>query len=102
MRMLALAAAAALTATAALAQPAPNAMVLAGGSAPERTIIDGATWTCASENSVVTCTSTGGSSQPAARACRRAVARFGAVQSFTWRGQSLSADQLAQCNQAAA
>ncbi|MFN4287579.1 MAG: CC_3452 family protein [Brevundimonas sp.] len=102
MRMLAFAAATMLSATAAIAQPAPNSLVLSAGSAPERTIIDGATWTCASDNNVVTCTSTGGSSQPAARACRRAVARFGAVQSFTWRGQSLSADQLAQCNQAAA
>ena len=59
-----------------------------------RTIIDGAAWRCDG----ATCTATGGANQPAARACRRVVARFGAVSSFSYKGVALSAEQLAACN----
>ena len=59
-----------------------------------RTIIDGAAWRC--EGSA--CTATGGTSQPAPRACRRVVARFGAVTEFSWKGEALDAAALAACN----
>ena len=71
-----------------------SATLAAAASAPTRTIVDGATWSC--EGS--TCTASGGASQPAARACRRVVARIGKVSAFTWRGTALSAEQLATCN----
>jgi hypothetical protein len=76
--------------------PAPTRAVLADAAkAPAgRTIIDGAAWRC--EGS--TCTASGGTSQPAARACRRVVARLGAVTEFAWKGEELSAEQLAACN----
>jgi hypothetical protein len=62
-----------------------------------RLILDGASWRCEGE----TCTASGGASQPAERACRRVVARLGAVTAFTWQGRALDADQLAVCNAAA-
>jgi hypothetical protein len=58
------------------------------------TVIDGAAWRCDG----ATCTATGGTSQPAARACRRVAARFGAVTAFTYKGSTLSAEALAICN----
>ncbi|WP_431307593.1 CC_3452 family protein, partial [Brevundimonas denitrificans] len=45
-----------------------------------------------------TCTASGGANQPATRACRRVVARFGAVSSFSYKGVALSAEQIAACN----
>lgn len=76
--------------------PAATRAVLADAAkAPSaRTIIDGAAWRCEG----ATCTATGGTSQPATRACRRVVARFGAVTEFAWKGEALSAEQLAACN----
>lgn len=76
--------------------PAATRAVLADAAkAPAaRTIIDGAAWRCEG----ATCTATGGASQPAARACRRVVARFGAVTEFAWKGETLNAEQLAACN----
>lgn len=63
-------------------------------------IVDGVNWRC---DTAGACVGTGrGEEQPATRACRRLVARVGAVSSFTWRGTSLSADQLATCNASAA
>ena len=59
-----------------------------------RAIIDGATWRCEGP----TCSATGGANQPAARACRRFVARFGAVSAFSYKGVAFSAEQLATCN----
>ncbi|HEY0104228.1 MAG TPA: hypothetical protein VGB60_12265 [Brevundimonas sp.] len=59
-----------------------------------RTIIDGATWRCDGG----TCTATGGANQPATRACRRLVARFGSVSAFNYKGVALTAQQLAACN----
>ncbi|TPW01894.1 MAG: hypothetical protein FD125_2338, partial [bacterium] len=58
------------------------------------TIIDGASWRCEG----ATCTASGGANQPATRACRRVVARFGAVSSFSYKGVALSAEQIAACN----
>lgn len=58
------------------------------------TIIDGASWRCDGAE----CTATGGSNQPATRACRRVVQRLGQVTAFTYRGTTLSAQQLATCN----
>jgi len=87
-----------LVAAPALAQ-APNAAtsaVLADASrAPaSRTIIDGATWNCEG----AACTANGGANQPATRACRRVVARFGPVSSFSYKGVALTAEQIAACN----
>jgi len=62
-------------------------------------IVDGVNWRCEPTGA---CTGIGrGSEQPATRACRRVVAEIGAVSSFTWRGRSLNADQLAACNASA-
>ncbi len=88
---------AAFAAAPALAQvPAATRAVLADASrAPTRaTILDGASWRCEGQ----TCTAAGGSNQPAPRACRRVVARFGAVTEFSYKGVALSADELAVCN----
>lgn len=93
----ALALCAALVAVPAVAQaPAATRAVLAdAASAPARAvIIDGASWRC--EGSV--CTASGGASQPAPRACRRTVARLGAVTEFSWKGITLTAEELAVCN----
>lgn len=100
MRALVIAAALAMTASPTLAQgeAATSLTLVSSEAAPARTIIDGATWRC--DGGV--CVASGGSNQPALRACRRVVARLGAVSTFSWRGQSLTADELAQCNAAAA
>lgn len=99
MRALVLAAVLALTASPTLAQGAGTSLTLVNAdNAPARTIIDNATWRC----DAGVCVATGGSNQPAVRACRRVVARLGAVSAFSWKGQDLSAEQLAECNVAAA
>ncbi len=84
-----------------MAQPADapvaatRAVLADAAKAPAgRTIIDGAAWRCEGSS----CTATGGASQPASRACRRVVARFGAVTEFSWKGQALDAAALATCN----
>lgn len=91
-----LAVAALLVAAPAYAQaPATSAVLADAGRAPAaRTIIDGAAWRCEGSE----CVATGGANQPATRACRRVVARFGAVTAFTWKGVALSAEELAACN----
>lgn len=63
-----------------------------------RTIIDGANWRCDAEGQ---CVASGGSAQPAPRACRRVVARLGAVSAFSWKGEALDEAALAACNTAA-
>jgi hypothetical protein len=74
---------------------ASSAVLADAAKAPAgRVIIDGAAWRCDG----ATCTATGGASQPATRACRRVVARFGPVSAFTWKGQALTAEQLTACN----
>lgn len=62
-------------------------------------IIDGASWRCGADS---VCTGSGGASQPAPRACRRVAAKVGALASFTYKGVTLTAEQLATCNTAAA
>ena len=89
-------AAALFAATPAFAQaPATSAVLSDAARAPAgRTIIDGASWNCDGAS----CTANGGANQPATRACRRVVARFGAVSAFSYKGVVLSADQIAACN----
>lgn len=96
MRAMLIAAALFAAAPAVAETPAATSLVLADAAkAPARaTIIDGARWSC--EGAV--CTASGGAEQPAARACRRVVQRFGAVTAFTYKGAQLSADELAVCN----
>ena len=64
-------------------------------------ILDGTQWRCGADN---VCVGTGaGANQPASRACRRVVAKVGAaVASFTYKGVTLTDDQLAACNTAVA
>lgn len=91
-------AAALFAAAPALAQtpaPATSAVLADAARAPAaRTIIDGASWACVGAS----CTASGGANQPATRACRRVVARFGPVSSFSYKGVALSAEQIAACN----
>lgn len=97
MRMLILAAAAcAVIAAPAAAQGARSSLTLAeaGAASAEAVIIDGASWRCEG----ATCVASGGQNQPATRACRRVVARLGAVSAFTYRGVTLSNEQIAACN----
>jgi hypothetical protein len=77
--------------------PVSSAVLIDAAKAPAgRTIIDGAAWRCEG----ATCTANGGANQTAARACRRVVARFGAVSAFTYKGAALSAEELTACNAA--
>lgn len=102
MRVLALAAALLVAgATPGLAQSNGSSFTLQD---PARTptsnlVIDGASWRCGDDK---VCAGTGGSSQPAPRACRRVAARVGALASFTYKGVTLSDEQLATCNASAA
>ncbi len=93
-----LAAAVLFAAAPAFAQaPVTSATLADAASAPSgRVIVDGATWRCEGG----ACTATGGSSQPATRACRRVVAKLGPVTSFTYKGQSLNEEEIAACNAA--
>jgi len=95
MRALLIAAALFAAAPAIAQAPAPTRAVLADAAqATGRSVIDGATWRCEGQ----ACTATGGTEQPATRACRRVVARLGAVTEFAWKGTVLSTEQLAVCN----
>lgn len=94
---LAAAALAVVVPTLASAAPVTSLTLADATKAPSgRVIVDGAAWRCEGE----TCTATGGSSQPAARACRRVVAKMGQVTAFTYRGETLDAAALAVCNAA--
>ena len=86
-----------LFAAPALAQTPATSLTLADASkAPtSRVIIDGASWRCEATGA---CVATGGSDQPATRACRRVVAKLGAVTAFSWKGVALNAEQIAACN----
>lgn len=76
-------------------QPATSLTLADAAQAPARPlIIDGARWSC--EGAV--CTASGGTEQPASRACRRVVQKFGPVTAFSYKGDALSADQLGVCN----
>ena len=96
MRALLLAAALFAAAPAVAQAPAATSLTLADAAkAPSRpTIIDGARWSCEG----ATCTASCGTEQPATRACRRVVAKFGAVTAFSYKGVQLSAEDLAVCN----
>lgn len=85
-----------LVAAPAIAQaPVSSAVLTDASRAPAtRTIIDGAAWSCDGAN----CTANGGANQPATRACRRVVARFGPVSAFSYKGVELTAEQVAACN----
>lgn len=75
--------------------PATSATLADAATAPSgRVIVDGATWRCEGD----ACTATGGSNQPATRACRRTVAKIGPVTSFSYKGQSLNEEEIAACN----
>lgn len=93
MRVL-LIAAALFVAAPAFASGGTSATLAEAIPSPTRTIVDGATWSCEGSS----CTASGGANQPAPRACRRAVARIGKVTAFSWKGATLSAEQLAVCN----
>lgn len=95
MRAIAIAAALFVAAPAFADAPATRATLADAAKAPAgRTIIDGATWRCEGTE----CAATGGSAQPASRACRRVVARLGKVSAFAYKGTELSAEELAVCN----
>lgn len=95
MRALLIAAALFAAAPAFAQTPGTSAVLADAARAPATaTIIDGASWRCEG----ATCTASGGANQPATRACRRVVARFGAVSSFSYKGVALSAEQIAACN----
>lgn len=95
MRAFALAAAVLLASPAFADAPATRATLADASTAPaNRVIIDGASWHCEGAE----CSATGGSAQPATRACRRVVARIGKVTAFAYKGQELTAEQIAACN----
>jgi hypothetical protein len=95
MRALLIAAALFVAAPAVAQAPASSAVLADASKAPaSATIIDGASWRCEGGS----CTASGGANQPAPRACRRVVARFGAVSAFSYKGVALSAEQIAACN----
>lgn len=87
-------AAALLAATPAFAQTPASSATLKAPASTARTIIDGATWRCEGD----ACVATGGANQPAARACRRVASRLGPVAAFTYKGVSLTEEQIAACN----
>ena len=91
-----LAAALLFAATPALANAPATSLTLADAAkAPAgRVIVDGAAWRCEGAS----CTASGGASQPAARACRRVVAKLGPVTAFSYKGEALDEQALAICN----
>src|SRR3990167_2947467 len=95
MRALLIAALFAAAPAGAQAPAAPRLPLADSAKAPARaTIIDGARWSCEG----AACTASGGTEQPATRACRRVVQKFGPVTAFTYKGTELSAEELAVCN----
>lgn len=95
MRALLIAAALFAAAPAFAQTPATSAVLTDAARAPAAAvIIDGAAWRCDGAS----CTASGGTNQPATRACRRVVARFGAVSAFSYKGVALTAEQIAACN----
>lgn len=75
--------------------PATSLTLADAAKAPaSRVIVDGASWRCEGAS----CTASGGASQPAARACRRVVAKLGPVTAFSYKGEALDEQALAACN----
>ena len=91
-----------ISATLAVAQPAPVVDAAATLSAPgeaRRIVLDGRSWSCGPDGA---CVARGaGASQPVLRECRRFVARVGPVTRYERDGVALTEAQLAQCNAAA-
>ena len=91
-----------ISATLAVAQPAPTldaAATLAAPGEARRIVLDGRSWSCGPDGA---CVARGaGASQPALRECRRFVVRFGAVTRYERGGAALTEAELAQCNTAA-
>lgn len=82
-------------ATPAVTQPVESAVLTLNAPAPkDEFIIDGAYWTCEG----VTCQSASVPSLPPVIACMHVVQETGAATSLTWRGRSLSGEDLAACN----
>lgn len=73
-------------------------LVLRVPAAKSSYIIDGAEWVCLG----TACHAAVVEDMPAVRSCQRVVAVLGAVDSFTWRGRVLTAEELAACNARAA
>lgn len=95
MRAFAIAAALLVAAPAFADAPATRATLVDAAKAPSgRLIVDGATWRCEGTE----CSATGGTAQPATRACRRVVTRIGKVSAFAYKGTELTAEELAVCN----
>lgn len=89
----------AASAGAARAQGAGSSLTLQSpAGAPAYVIIDGAAWTC---QGAVCTAGASGMDQPAQGVCRRVVHVLGPVSAFTWRGQTLTPEQVAACNTAA-
>lgn len=94
-----------LSAALAVAQPLPQPAVLDAAATladpveARRVVLDGRSWSCASDG---VCVARGpGASQPVLRECRRFVARLGLVTRYERDGVALTADELARCNAAA-
>lgn len=102
MRILALTAALLLAAaTPGLAQSSGSSFTVQDAARTPQAllIIDGASWRCGADK---ICVGAGGASQPAPRACRRVVSKVGApLASFTYKGVTLTEEQLTACNAAA-
>ena len=92
-----------ISATLAVAQPAPALEAAATLSAPgeaRRLMLDGRSWSCGPDGA---CVARGaGASQPVLRECRRFVARFGPVTRYERDGVALGEADLTRCNAAAA
>ena len=86
-----------------IAQPAPLVPTVSADATAVlvqprdvRQILDGRNWTC---NGGGECVGRGGgTTQPLMRECRRFVARFGAVSSFSRQGLALTEAEIGQCN----
>ena len=72
-------------------------LTLKTAAAKSSFIIDGSQWSCDG----VTCHAAWVEDMPAVRSCQRVVSEIGAVASFTWRGKTLNAADLARCNASA-
>lgn len=63
------------------------------------TVLDGRRWVCDETGRCIG--GRGGTEQPLGRECRRFVARVGAVSAYGHDARSLSAEEIARCNEAA-
>jgi hypothetical protein len=89
--------AALMGATTAQAASDGAAVTLKAAPAKTRLIQDGAAWVCKD----TVCVAGNVKSQPPVRACKRVAGELGEVAAFTFKGQELSAEALAECNASA-